>query len=262
MRIFSFGGGVQSTAVLVLQAQNKLPKPYDYFVFANVGNDSENPDTLDYIERYSKPFAKECGIEFVELDKGETLRGRIFSTKRSVPIPMRMNTGAPGNRACTVDFKIRLVDKWVRSKMTTGGEFTIGLGISTDEIHRARVHEPEEPYKGLIKYKDYPLIELMLSRNECSSLVFNASLPIPPKSSCYFCPFHTDAFWRELQVKRPELFADAVKIDYHLREKRQRLWDKDAVWIHRSLKPLDVAITEQGNFFDELDNCEDGYCMV
>ena len=42
MRTFSFGGGVQSTAVLVLQAQNKLPEPYDVFLFANVGDDSEH----------------------------------------------------------------------------------------------------------------------------------------------------------------------------------------------------------------------------
>lgn len=34
MRVFSFGGGVQSTAVLALQAMGKLPDPYDAFLFA------------------------------------------------------------------------------------------------------------------------------------------------------------------------------------------------------------------------------------
>jgi hypothetical protein len=57
VRIFSYGGGVQSNAVLVLQATGQLPEPYDYFVFANVGNDSENPDTLHYLEAVAKPYA-------------------------------------------------------------------------------------------------------------------------------------------------------------------------------------------------------------
>lgn len=60
MRIFSYGGGVQSTAVLCLAASGRVQ--YDYFVFANVGNDSENPATLEYIERYAKPFAEANGL--------------------------------------------------------------------------------------------------------------------------------------------------------------------------------------------------------
>ena len=257
---------MQSTAVMVLQAQGKLPLPYDYFVFANVGDDSEHPDTLEYINNYSKPFAVENGIEFIELRKvvrGEvrTIRNLIFSERRVVPIPMRMNTGAPGNRTCTVDFKINVVDKWLRSLMDKG-EYTVGLGISTDEIHRARIHPPENPYKHLTKYKDYPLIDMMVSRNQCYQIINGAGLPMTPKSACYFCPFHSDAYWKELQTQRPELFMDAVNIDNFLREKRQRLWGKDAVWMHKSLKPLDVAIKEQGNFFDELENCESGYCFT
>lgn len=48
VNVFSFGGGVQSTAVLVLQATGRLPRDYDHFVFANVGNDSEHPDVINY----------------------------------------------------------------------------------------------------------------------------------------------------------------------------------------------------------------------
>lgn len=47
LRVFSFGGGVQSTAALVLQAQGKID--FDMFVHANVGDDSEHPDTVAYM---------------------------------------------------------------------------------------------------------------------------------------------------------------------------------------------------------------------
>jgi hypothetical protein len=41
LRFFSYGGGVQSTAALVLAAQGKID--YPVFLFANVGDDSEHP---------------------------------------------------------------------------------------------------------------------------------------------------------------------------------------------------------------------------
>ena len=66
-RYFSFGGGVQSTAVLVLAAQGRVQ--YDAFLFSNVGNDSENPATIAYVENVAKPFAAAHGIELVELQK-------------------------------------------------------------------------------------------------------------------------------------------------------------------------------------------------
>lgn len=51
--------------VLALQALDKLPNPYDVFVFANVGDNSENQATLEYIEQRAKPFAEKHGIAFI-----------------------------------------------------------------------------------------------------------------------------------------------------------------------------------------------------
>src|SRR5689334_21506125 len=112
LRVFRFGGGVQSTAVLCLAAQGKIP--YDHFVFAHVGADSENPDTLDYIERYTKPFCEAHNLSFVTVQKRVrgikepvTLVGELRRAKKSVIIPVRMaGSGALGNRNCTTDFKI------------------------------------------------------------------------------------------------------------------------------------------------------------
>lgn len=56
VRIFSYGAGVQSFATLVLQTKGKLSTPYDVFIFANVGHDSENPATLEHYENVAKPL--------------------------------------------------------------------------------------------------------------------------------------------------------------------------------------------------------------
>lgn len=102
MRTFSFGGGVQSTAVLVLAATGRVQ--YDEFVFANVGNDSENPDTIAYVEQYAKPYASVHGLPFVELQKvrksggTETLLEYTVRSSRSIKLPLYMKNGAPGRR--------------------------------------------------------------------------------------------------------------------------------------------------------------------
>jgi len=67
LRTFSFGGGVQSTAALVLASQSKID--FQTFLFANVGADSENPATIEYVEKFSKPFAGAHGIELIELQR-------------------------------------------------------------------------------------------------------------------------------------------------------------------------------------------------
>src|SRR4051812_25469920 len=107
LRSFSFGGGVQSTAALVLAADGRIDFPL--FVYANVGDDHE-PETLDYVRRVAAPYASAHGIELVEVERGgvnKSLLHKIERLESSVPIPMRMDgTGAPGNRTCTQDFKI------------------------------------------------------------------------------------------------------------------------------------------------------------
>lgn len=267
MRIFSYGGGVQSTAVLVLASQGKVQ--YDHFLFANVGEDSEHPDTLEYFRDVAMPFAEKHGLDLQEVRKYrkgeiETVRSRIFSTRKSVPLPMRLNSGAPGRRSCTLDFKIRVIDRWARDNRNGNNFFTVGLGISTDEIHRAKYRPPDEVYKGLIKELEYPLIDLRISRSDCQKIIATAGIEVPPPSACYFCPFHNDTEWHRLRQNKPDLFFDAVKIEKHLQDKRSRLCPKDAVWMHRKLIPLDRAIPDQPFLLDDddLDNCESGYCFT
>lgn len=101
LRIFSYGGGVQSTAALVLAAQGRLN--FRRFWFANVGDDSEHPATLRYVRDVAQPFAEANGIEYRELrytrrdGRQPTLYSEVMGNNRSIDIPMRMSNGAPGS---------------------------------------------------------------------------------------------------------------------------------------------------------------------
>jgi hypothetical protein len=244
IRIFSFGGGVQSTAALVLAAQGVIDFPT--FVFANVGEDSENPETLAYVEAHAKPFAAASGIELVEIRKewrdgrDVTLLQSIHAGERSLSIPVRMSgSGAPGNRGCTGDFKIKPLAKFAKERGATGIDPAIlGLGISLDEFQRMR----NDSGFSWVQH-EYPLIQLRLDRAACMALIERAGLPLPPKSSCWFCPMHNTAQWAEMRRRRPELFEQAAALEDTLNARRLML-GKDPVWMH----------------FE--DSCESGYCMV
>ena len=267
IRVFSYGGGVQSNAVLVLQAQGRLVNPYDVFMFSNVGDDSENPDTLAWIKQYAVPFAESNNIKLMEVKKirrtgeSETLLQYIHRTERSIPIPVKMSNGAPGRRSCTSDFKIDVIDAAI--KKMGHAEAVIGLGISLDEFHRARDVQPHE-LNGILKTREYPLIDLRLGRKDCVSIIESEGLPLPPKSSCWFCPFHRRNEWIEMKRTNPDLFAKVIELERELNHKRESILKKDYVYIHPDLIPIDRAVGNQLPLFpdDNDEQCDDGVCMV
>lgn len=260
MRTFSFGGGIQSTACLVLAAQGKID--YRTFLFSNVGADSENPLTLEYYHAYAKPFARAHGLELIELQRvkrtgeTETIMGRMKTSLRSLPIPVRMQNGAPGRRSCTGDFKIDVIAKWQKQHgATKKNKATCGLGISLDEFHRARTES------GISwQILDYPLINLRLTRRDCIAIIERAGLPVPPKSSCFFCPFHSPTEWQRLKREQPDLFQESVDLEIMLNQRRAML-GKDGIFFHPALQPLNVAVGDQLTLWNELDVCEYGYCF-
>lgn len=323
IRAVSYGGGVQSTALLVLAAQRVIDFPL--FLMANVGDDSEDPRTLEYVDDVARPYAEANGIELVVLDrrtrdgKVETLWGRLMREEsRSLPIPVRMSNGAPGNRSCTADFKIRVITKELKRRGAHGplpcrahrpaqraaqreaiaagktareagetpppvpllfdvegcdacqpaNQATVGIGISLDEIQRAASRRVE-PHERVV----YPLVGLgeetglKLRRDDCTRIIRQAGLPVPPKSSCFFCPFHRPEAWSDLHRERPDLFERSALLEDTLNARRDKL-GKDHVFLTRFGIPLREAIDQGQDLLPFIDEdpadgtCETGHCFT
>jgi hypothetical protein len=242
----------------------------DVFVFANVGDDSENPDTLEYVERYAKPYAAAHGLDLVEVQRAfrdkrtPTLLAHLQRDARGVAIPMRMaDSGAPGNRKCTYDWKIRVVAHYLQRQRGWVPPWDVALGISWDESHR--MTDADTAVDGIPFTRSYPLCDLRLRVDDCARLVADAGLPPAPKSSCWFCPYHTRAAWAKQRLLRPDLFQKTVDLERHLNAVRDGL-GKDHLYFSDRLKPLDVAVAEgvdQLGLFDDDDaSCSSGYCWT
>lgn len=266
-KAFSFGGGTQSMAALVLASQGRLD--YDTFLFANVGEDSERPATIAYVNEVAAPYANACGLDLIELRKTrrdgtvQTLMEAIHGSERSIPIPVRMGKdGAPGNRSCTGDFKIKVVEKELRRRGATKEQrATVGIGISLDEWTRAGSPEdPRSPYT----LREYPLLDMRLTRSDCENIIRETGLPLPPRSACYFCPFHTAEEWRRMARNDPDLFAKACDLEDMLHARGLAL-GRGEFFLTRYGRPLRDLFdgAELVLFEDERDApCDTGYCMT
>lgn len=274
LRVISYGGGVQSTSLLIMAAlrnpefEKIMGGQVTTALFANVGDDSEHPLALSYIRDTVKPWAAERGVEVVELQwtrrngEKETLWKYLTNKDiKSIPIPVRMESGAPGNRLCTRRFKLDVIGKWLKKNGASPScPANVAIGFSTDEFERAN-RKTALPYENPI----FPLLEMNLSRAGCQQInVANLGKPAP-KSACFFCPFRTILNWSEMRRDEPELFEQAALLEKNLNEQRESM-GQDKVWLTRFHRPIEEAISEaQTPLFGETEGpegCDSGGCWL
>jgi hypothetical protein len=254
----AFGGGVQTVAMALMCIDGHLPMP-DCAIFSDPGWEVEG--TYEYLSWFI-PYIEERGLKCYVVQKGNIRKDALSKEKSfaSMPLFTKKDTGlAYGmlRRQCTNEYKIQPVYnkirelKGLKKYQRTEEKTKLWLGISTDEIQRAG---KINPVKWLENY--YPFIEYGISRQDCLSYINKLNLPIPPKSACIGCPYHSDTFWTHLKKKAPEEFEDAVSFDKDVRKTRVAI--ENPVYLHRSCRPLDeIDFTSQGDLFEM--EC-DGYC--
>lgn len=260
----SYGGGVQSTALLVLAATGRFDCPL--FLFANTGDDSESSATLDYVRTIAAPYAAANGVELIELDRvlrgggTRTLLEEVKGQDRSIPIPARMGSGGYGRKRCTDRFKIAVVRReLIRRGASAASPVTVAIGISVDELERAGTGEGPDP-RDPTRSRSYPLLELGITRTDCRRIITTAGLPVPPKSACAFCPLHDRETWRRMRQEKPDEWATAVEVDAIIRERAVRIGRGPMGLAHPTI-PLAEAVDDQLALFAG-DDCLSGYCMT
>lgn len=264
IRSFSFGGGWQSMASMVLAAQGVID--FRLFLFANVGDDSENPETIEYVHKHAVPYAAEHGLELVELQRvskdgqPETIYRRIMdSGGRRQTIPVYLSNGMPGGRACTHDFKIWVTGQELQQRgASPKNKATVGMGISLDEIGRMKPSSAK-PYEELV----YPLIDLRLRRTDCPGIIRSAGLPMPPKSACDFCPIRKIAEWQDMHETQPARWDRACRVEDTLNAENARK-GRQPVYLTRVGRPLRDLFKggSQLALDDEDEGCDNGWCMT
>jgi hypothetical protein len=197
--LLSFGGGVNSTALLVgMEERNERP---DAILFADTGG--EKPGTYQHVERMQQwleakkfpPITIVKGKKTLEDDclERETLPGKAF-----------------GFGSCSEHFKVRPQRRWLRDNGIKNPMWLIG--IHAGEKKRAE--------RSLNQRSDvrFPLIEWHWGQVECIEAIRRSGLPVPIKSACFFCPSMRKHEVLALAKSDPELFHRAVEMEQAAKE--------------------------------------------
>jgi 3'-phosphoadenosine 5'-phosphosulfate sulfotransferase (PAPS reductase)/FAD synthetase len=244
--VLNLGAGVQSSCLALMAARGEVTPMPDFAVFADTqAEPAEVYKWLDWLEtqlpfpvyRVTKGSLTDDSLKVHLKEKTQQTYLRrlipVFGVKTNGEV-----TAALG-RSCTADYKIAPILKFIKEKceIKYGQKditVTQWIGISYDEMQRAKL-----PGNAWTQHR-WPLIEKRMRRSQCLDWMKSNGYPEPPRSACYYCPFHSKEEWNRLKKFDPVHFNLAVKFDEELREKTKEHSDglKMEVYLHRSCKPL------------------------
>lgn len=284
----SFGGGVQSTtlAILAINKDERLLRATagrvpDLYLFADTGD--ERLLTDEHVAKM-QAWLLSSGARFEILRRPEKLSEHVISRVKEgrgginlPPVhiaPIRdahRASSMPVRRGCTSFFKVALLDSHAKriykSERKAGEVISQWYGMSYDEPTRLRTSQ------DLWRKFDYPLYRMGWSRDRCerylSEQKYPDGLPVPVvRSSCVYCPYHSNEAWRELRDNDPEGWARAVSFDEQLRMTGEPIAGlKSLAYVHKSRVPLSEALidapaTDQLDMFSVEDEECQGVCGV
>jgi hypothetical protein len=209
--IVAFGGGVDSTAMIIGLYEQK--RPIDLILFADTGG--ERPETYAHIEKFSQ-WCISKGLPAITIVKRVRRDGSLESLEQECHRRTNLPSIAYGFKSCSQKHKIAPQDKylnhWTPAKEVwkTGQKCVKYVGYDANESHRAenaaKRDDPKYTY-------EYPLIEWDWDRDECLAVMAKHGFINIGKSACFFCPSSKKTEVIELYNKHPDLFNRAIAIE-------------------------------------------------
>jgi hypothetical protein len=232
--IVAYGAGVDSTAMLVEMARRGW-RP-DLVLMADTG--SEQPRTYAYLPIFER-WLLEHGMPGITIVKnaspiaGDASLGDECHRKKVLP------SLAYGGHSCSLKWKVGPQDRFCREHFgwdrkrdwgvpargnTPPGKWKHGpwllklIGYDAGPADGRRIKNAAGLWPPGYVYR-YPLHEWKWDRARCEAEIAAAGLPVPIKSSCYFCPAMKAHEVDALAKAHPELAAKAVEMERRAHER-------------------------------------------
>jgi len=275
IHVISLGAGVQSSTMALMAAHGEIEPMPDLAIFADTGWEPRAVyEWLRWLRSGNVlPFpvvTVSAGNIRGDQLTGRRAGGRAGGAQRIAVLPYF--TKAPDEvregrvkRQCTAEYKIEPIELYLkreilglrpRQRAPKDVQIIQWRGISTDEASRMK------PSRHRWMEVRYPLaMERRMSRADCLLWMARQGYPLPPRSACLGCPFHSNAEWRSIR-ENPDEWADVVAFDYAIRDTTAMGMERPT-FLHRQCVPLNEADLStpaergQGTLFGE--ECE-GMC--
>lgn len=211
MKIVSYGGGTNSTAMLVGLYERGI-RP-DAITFADTGG--EKPHTYEHIQVVNE-WCRKVGFPGIEILKGDMPQQLKDGSLEQECIRLgKLPAKAYGFSSCSDKWKMepqrRYNKKFAALHNIQMSEITRLIGFDADEhrrVERGLALADKKPVK-----EAYPLYEWGWGREECIEAIERAGIPQPGKSACFFCPSSKKWEIYDLSIKYPTLFDRAIEME-------------------------------------------------
>ena len=247
MNVLSYGGGKQSVAMCVLASEGILPKP-DYIVIADTSREARS--TWDYLRDYMQPYLAQHDLH-VDVVSHDLSTVDLYGKNGDLLLPAYTERGKLPT-FCSTEWKARVVKRWLRARGVE--RCYMWIGFSMDEADRVKHSKDDEGWCR----RTYPLLDLMLSRSDCDTIIARAGLPLPVKSACHMCPHRTNEEWRFIRDNYPDQWREAIAVDEEVREADLQ----GGVYLHKSRVPLAEADLDADDSKDKARQCGLGFCFI
>lgn len=185
-RYLSFGGGVNSTALLLLLVDEGVE-----FEAVFVDHGTDWPETYEHVQ-----LMQERGYPITVLRPDFRGFDNLYEYALHANLVPSLHV-----RWCTSNFKASvLYDYYDKPCLDL-------VAIDAGESHRARISAES----GI--EKRHPLVCLGIDRRGCEAIIEDHGLPIPIKSGCYICPMQRREQWVELNRRHPDLWCKAMTLE-------------------------------------------------
>jgi hypothetical protein len=196
--IYSVGLGVDSTAALILAAQQGVNPAA--IIFADTGG--EKPETYHFKGILEKWIQDTFSQPLITVRNQRTRAGVVCNTLEEHCLAgHKLPSIVYGKKACSLDWKKKPVLKWCKENLPP--PYIFAISYNADERRRAI---PDST-------KIYPLIDAGWGRLECLTAIARSPLPMPCKSACFFCPSSKKREVLDLARIHPDLAARAIAME-------------------------------------------------
>lgn len=210
--VVPFGCGVNSVAAMILMVRKKVR--VDHILFANTGgfsNLGEKHETY----RYKRFFSK-----WLQSKGYPEIRTVVYNREGLYREMIRLGTLpsiAFEFKTCSQKWKIAASDRYLKS-----------IGV-IENIQKVLAYDFGERHRTNTSYVNenvtfwYPLVEWQLDRLDCVKVIIDAGLPLPPKSSCFFCPNMNEWEIHNLKEEDPCRFDKAIAMEENAQPKLTKI---------------------------------------
>jgi hypothetical protein len=243
LRILNWGLGQDSTTIALLAEHGEIP-PFDAIIWADTQQEpAEVYETMAWVvPRLTPPVyrvtAGDLGAHVLD---NERAAARHWSHP-----PFYIREGAtpkgPLRRTCTQDFKVIPIRRKIRELLGVKPHGGIPKGVWVDQAIGFPLDELGRTFCSDVRWivNTFPLIDQRMRKHDCARWLIAHGYAVPPKSSCTWCPYHSNAYWRRMRDTQPAEWQRAVDFEANVqRMKSTRV--RGTPYLHRSMVPLPMA---------------------